>query len=565
MKPTIYKYILLVWTTCLLYACSKYEDKLDVQNRSSGIIRVGKEGAKEINGAKIDEMVTVYAKIGEPDATIKIYVGGVEATQLEHGKGYTTILSESGGNPLTVQMDTFNIRIPATSKIGPGIIYFTVNGQSKPALGFEVLRPDILIPGQSFVEPFLFTYMDSAAQQGGGYYYSIPQRLKDGRSGEAVVNKVLGLTYDEAVQAFYFVDVEPDDLSYRIRKLQNNVVTTIAGGGNDFKATTASQLKLTAVEELKPGPDGKLYFTSIFATDPDPVTQRPSNYALIQRLDPVTGAIEIVLGGTRSINNYASRYNDEYRGIEDGGKDSAMVYFPQSLTFDKEGVLYFLDGPNENANYGSLLRRFKNGKLETVLGKVSKDAFDFEDIDGNTYTYITYATIDEHSDGFGDAVRLAYTAGLVQAGNGKFYILNNGGAGWATNIMEVNMDTREASTIVGTPDGQHVSINTGTFREVNLDQVTTFDLDFDGNILFGRAIIYKMDLQKETIAKVAGGGHPPGQALDRDIAKVKQKGEEASIGVVDRIVFDQFGNLYAGYSSTVPNVDVRIGKITIEQ
>ncbi|BAV06023.1 hypothetical protein SAMN05421788_10695 [Filimonas lacunae] len=564
MKPIILSFLSIAVAACLLFSCSKkYEDRLEQQNRSSGILRVGRKGETNIAGAKIDETVTLYAKIGEPDATVKIYVGGVEATVLTHGSANTTVRSESGSQQITVLMDTFNITIPAAAKIGPGILYFTLNDVPKPALAFEVYRPDILIPGQSFVEPFLFTVMDSTLIDN-NYQYTMPRRLKDGLRGEAVVNRVLGLTYDEVSQTFYFMDQQPDDLTYRIRKLYNGVVTTIAGGGDNYMATTGSQLKLVEKKDLQAGPDGKIYFTSIFYTDADPATGFQSSYALIQRLNPATGAIEIVLGGGRSIVKYPSRSMDDYRGVEDGPVDSAMIYYPQSLTFDKEGSLYFMDGAIDHAEAGTLLRKFSHGRLETLLGKGQKDVYDFEDIDGVTYSVPFYTGIEEHTDGFNEEVRLTGTKGMVLAGNGKFYLLCEGG-GWQMNVVEVNLDTREAATIIGLPTGQYSSITTGTFKEVALNYATTFDLDFDGNILFGQNILYKMNLKQETIAKVAGGYTGGGSLSDRELMQTKQKGENAFMGTIDTIVFDQFGNLYAGYSSIIPSGDVKMSKITIEE
>lgn len=561
MKSILYKLFVLSITATLLNACSKYEDRLAVQNLSSGIVSVGQNGQSNIGGAKIDETITVYAKIGEPGAAVKIYVGGTEAEMLTHGTINTIVRSESGVQSIGVVMDTFNVKVPAAAKVGPGILYFTLNGVSKPALAFEVYKPDILIPGQSFVEPFLFTYMDSVLIDN-HYQYQLPHRLKDGPSAEAVVNQVLGLSYDAQTEAFYFVDQQPDDLSARIRKLQNGVVTTIAGGGSDYLATTALQLKLGSVQELEPGPDGKLYFTSVFMTDPDPVTQLTGLYAMIMRFNPLSGTIERVLGGSRSIEKYPSRSADDYRGIEDGTPDVAMIYNPSSLTFDKEGNLCFLDGAAEYDGSATLLRRFKGGKLETLLGKVNKEVIEFEDVDGKMYSVTFYTNAEIHADGFADEVRLTGGRGLVQAGNGKFYVLCAGG-GWNTNIVEINLDTKEAATIVGIPDGQYNGITTGTFKEVGLGTVTTFDLDFDGNILFGHANIYKMDLQQETIAKVAGGR--TGSYSAREIMKQKQKGNEAALGVINEIVFDQFGNLYVGYEYTIPDVDTKISKVTIIQ
>jgi hypothetical protein len=555
--------IVILLIAVLLFSCSKYEDRLLQQNQSSGIVQVTQHGVNNIKGAKIDEVVTVYAKIGTQGSTVSIFVGGVEAKPLSHGSRSITVKAETGSNTMQVLVDTFDIKIPAEAKIGRGILYFTLDGKPAPALAFEVFRPDILVPGKSFVDPFLYSYMDSVKIENGSYQYTTPNDLRDGVEGKAVINTVLNLTYDENTNTFYFIDKQPSDGSYRIRKLNNGTVTTIAGGGNNYLATDITQLKLTGVTDLKVGPDGQIYYACEFLTDPDPVTLFGSRYAFISRLNPATGKVEKILGANRVIEKYYSRPYDDYLGIEDGPQDSAMIYYPQSLTFDKAGNLYFIDGAADYSGSGSLLRRFtKEGRLETVLGRVNKDVYDFEDADGITYKVPVYSPIEAHDDGFGDEVRLFGAAGLVQAGNGKFYIPCSG-AGWHTNIVEVNVDTREASTIIGMPDGNSSSLRTGTFREVDLAGITTFDLDYDGNILFGQGVIYKINLQQEVIAKLAGGGTT--QENLRTLVKHRQPGETAILsGTLSKIVFDQFGNLYVGYMSNTPPTDMKISKIIIE-
>ncbi|SFM86613.1 hypothetical protein SAMN05428949_1098 [Chitinophaga sp. YR627] len=554
---------LILFFALFLFSCRKYEARLEQQNLSSGIVRVTQNGSVGVNGAKIGEMVTVYAKVGEPGAALQFFAGGVAADVISHGSRQIIVQPEAGGQTAALPVDTFDIQISSTAKIGPGTLYFSLDGKSSAALPFEIFRPDILVPGKSFVDPFLYTYMDSVRQGDGSYSYMLPNELRDGMVGQAVINQVSSLAYDANGNTFYFIDRQPDDNSYRIRQLRQGQVTTIAGGGNNYMATTAAQLKLSAIEDLQPGPDGWLYFSSKFYTDPDPVTGFTARHALIERLQPATGVVEILVGGKRVIEKYYSRPYDDYTGIEDGSRDSAMVIYPQSFTFDKQGNLYFLDGTAEYAGSGTLLRRLnRDGTLETVLGKIGKEVYDYEDVDGVLYKVPFYYSLDEHMDGFGDAVRLSGASGLVLAGNGKLYIPCSG-AGWRQNIVEVNPETLEAATIVGMPEGQQSSLRTGTFREVDLGGITSFDVDFDGNILFGQNIIYKMNLQEETIAKLAGGGTYGGDL--RALVKQRQSGENANLtGRLNKIVFDQFGNLYVGFDYNIPPTDMKISKIVIE-
>lgn len=545
---------------CLsLFSCTKFNDRLDTLNGESGIIQVVKS-AQQISEAQIDEEVTVYAKIGDPAAAIKLFISEVEARIVSRG------ISNTGG----YAKDSFNIIVPRQARIGPGSVYFTLNGAVMPSLAFTVKRPDILFPDKVWVEPFLSTYSDSVANGPGNWQYTFPETLSDGPAGKAVVNAVLKLTYDKDAAAFYFLDNPRGTKDFRIRRLKDGIVTTLAGGGNDNFAATGAGLKIenddfTAGGEMgsldmKPGPEGKLYFTNRFTTT-DPISGLSTYYTLIQRLDPETGKVETVAGNNnRSVANYYSNYFMSYRGLEDGPKDSAMVSSPGGFTFDKNGDLCFLDG-------GTLLRKLKkDGSIETILGKVDREVFDFEDVDGVTYHVIFYTTLEEHSDGFGDDVRFCRSTNMVQAGNGKFYILSDFGAGWNANIVEVNMDTREASTIVGLPMGIRSDYETGTFKEVGLSTTTTFDVDFDGNILFGRTQIFKMDLQAEIISRMTSfNAFPPEYTSQRQFMQHRQPGNNCIIGKLNRIVFDQFGNLYAGYDLVAADADVRIAKVVIEK
>lgn len=556
--------LLALMAMLLLFSCTKYDDRLDTQNRDSGIINTMKDGRPSGEGF-IDEVITVYAKIGEPSAELKIYVSDEEAEILTRGRAMKYKTSDNGvAVPLPV--DTFNIIIPRTARIGAGNIYFSLDGEIKPSLNFLVKRPDILIPNKVWVEPFLFAYSDSTARPG-GWDYIFPDLLKDGGSGEAVVNIVGKLAYDRDRQVFYFLDYQRGTKTMYIRQLKDGVVTTLAGGGSDYLATTGANLKLSTELynpsssnnlDMRPGPDGKLYFVNYFKTDTDPATNRYSNYSLIQRLDPVTRQVEIVLGGSRMSIDNPSRTSNNYRGLLDGRKDTALIWQPNALCFDQQGILYFLDGVA--SNNGVLLRRLTHeGMVETVLGKVNKTSTPVLDAkDGKTYIRLNFSAINENSDGFGDEVRFTGGTNLVQAGNGKFYILKG-------SILEVNMDTREASTIVGLPAG-FTGPATGTFKEVQLGYASTFDVDFDGNILYGFTDLFKMDLQAETISRMTSfQGFPPEYTSERQFTQRTQPGTNCILGRLNRVVFDQFGNLYAGYDQVAASADVRIARIVIEK
>ena len=552
----IIKIFITVSLVSAVFSCTKYDENLETVNNESGIIRLVKNG-NVIGEAQIDESFTIYAKVGVAAKELEVYIADIHTSIQSRGTSHYTIFPPTGGQ-VTVQMDTINVIVPKNARIGPGTVYLKVDGQPKPAMNFNIRRPDILLPNKVSILPFISSYYDSIVSPGGNIDRTFPTTLRDGGQGEAVVNITARLSYDPVNQVFYFLDYQKSDQSLLLRMFKNGQVTTIAGGGQDYFATSGRNLRLSTEDyfgsagsqnqlDLEPGPDGKLYFTSNYRMDADPVTGMFTYHSLIQRIDPATGVVELVAGGKRKLAEYPSRESENYRGFIDGRTDTAMLNYPSQLTFGKDGDLYFLDGWSEMYSQGvkTLLRKLtKNGMIETVLGRVDTYSEYFEDVDGKTYRYIAYAPLEEHTDGFGDEVRFFGASKMVQAGNGKIYILS-AGAGWSYNIVEVNLDTKEASTIIGVPAGVNPRYTTGTFKEVGIQFITTLDVDFDGNLLFGYTSIYKMDLQAETVAMLASNIN----------------------GVLNRIVFDQFGNLYCGVDYVTFGVgeQVRASKIIIER
>jgi hypothetical protein len=540
-----------------MFSCTKYEENLETANNESGIIRLTKNGGG-ISEAQIDEEFTIYAKLGTAARELEIYIADLPAVIVSRGTAPYTIVPSTGGQVI-VQMDTINVIVPKEARIGPANIYLKVDGRAKPAMTFNIRRPDILLPNKVSIAPFVLSYYDSIVSPEGHVDRIFPTTLRNGGPLEAVVNLTARLTYDADKQVFYFLDYQKSDASLLLRMIRNGQITTIAGGGSDYFATTGSKLRLSTEDysgsagsqnllDLEPGPEGKLYFTNCFTTDADPLTGKYAVHSLIQRIDPATGIVELVAGGKRLLTANPSRESDNYRGFIDGSTDTAMLGYPSQLTFGKDGELYFLDGWSETYGYGvkTLLRKLsKNGMIETVLGKINAEVWDFVDEqDGKTYQSIYYSAIEEHTDGFGAEVRFFGASKMVQAGNGKMYILS-GGAGWNYNIVEVNLDTREASTILGLPEGVAVKYYTGTFKEVGIQFITALDVDFDGNLLYGYTSIYKMDLKSETVALLTSHAG----------------------GVLNKIVFDQFGNLYCGFDYVTfgAGEHVRASKVIIER
>lgn len=555
MKYTCTLLVLLAGSISLV-CCKKFEENLDEKNKDSGIVRIDKiEGDMFSSAFKIDERIAVVTKIGVPSAELKFQIGGVNVTPESHESRSEKIASYHPGDSITLAMEVYYFTIPRGAKLGPTNINFIINGQQRPPFSIDIRKPDILYPGKVTVEPFV----KSILTPWNSGQIDAPRWPIDGPLGSAGLGRMTDLTYDADTRTWYFLDAFSADTSsypsppgyrYFLRKLQNGVVTTMAGAGTDPMATDAANKKLGQVYTMCAGPDKQLYLgVEEFYPLPDDPNQYYNSHQII-RIDPVTGKITRVAGGAPNGPNS--------QGIRDGKKEEALLFSVNSISFDKQGNLYFLDG------YSLLRKVAPDGMVSTILGKADL-LFSMEYPDpftGEMVMWDYYSPVSTHMDGFADEVRLQSATRIAIAGNGKLYILETANVEYGDNIREVNLDTKETSTIVGFPVNVHSFIYSGTFKEVELRDSKSFDVDFDGNLLISSFYltseggkIYKMDLQQETITLIAGGGNDCGTPLS-----VPKPGNQVCFSFCDRIVFDQFGNLYVADGSVVP-----MKKITIER
>ena len=537
----INKLVLLTLVVSLvLSACKKFEETLERKDKESGIVNII-PSISPLGQAKTEEEITVLAKIGEPVQSLKFYIGNIEITPKTSKSIIDSVEDVFTDKNVALPMMQYTFDIPKNAKIGVNNVYFTINGNTRPPMALTITRPDILFPGKVTVYPFVRD-IESIY-------------LKDGPVGVVGINYLGYMTYDVNHRAFYFTDWYYEDPLNQassptytvIRKVQDSIITTVAGGGNDPDAVNGKDFKVTGISAMSAGPDGALYFA---AKDYYPLRTGgtfKSTRVRILKLDPLTGIISHVAGGKIRNGNSWTGYKD--------GKDSALLTNPTSLAFDKAGNLYFLDD-------FTLLRKVSPaGKVTTLLGKYDSFTYETVDMDTNEPLLETYyMPLAGHTDGFKEEALFQNAVRLVVAGNGKIYIQEEEVNEWQANIREVNIDTREVSTIIGLPTGARTFMTTGTFKEVELGTIQSFDVDFDGNIIYStfspyqsKVTIYKMDIQAETIALLAGRN-------EHCIYDAYQplSGTEACFNQVHRIVFDQFGTLYVGGFN-----DIR--KITIEK
>jgi hypothetical protein len=532
------KYFIGAALALLMLACNKFDDLQEEKEADSGLVRVQRKGSSAFdNSARIGEEIEVYAKVGKPGAALQFYIGDIASTPSMRESRIINVVNFFEDNDSTlVPVEVFTFKVPEGAKVGVTNVYFTVNGVKHTPVFMTILKPDILYPGKVTVSPFIKTKGSLSNE-----------KWIDGPVGTATMKLPEDIVFDRNTETLYSLEDYSfgglgKGYGYVIRQIKDNMITTIGGGGTDPEAngTERALMGRSGSAKMILGPDGKLYIginTIIKVRNfqgIDVFINRPE----IIRFDPASKQFSPVAGG-RTRKAYTA--DDTYSGMEDG-KENATLLGPTSLAFDKHGHLYFLD-------FGAVLRKVApDGTVSTLLGKVqvTENTRARDMITNQPIVTKVYRKINERTDGFGDEVRFKDAQKIVVAGNGNIY-LHEGQGVHPTNmhyVREINPETKETATIAGKPEGLPLTMTyTGTFKEVELSALYSFDVDYDGNIVFStkpnnlEAFIYKMDLQQETIVFLAGGATFSDESIP-------QPGVEARFREPLRIVFDQFGTLY---------------------
>jgi hypothetical protein len=554
------------------FSCNKaYQEEIALRENESGIIGVNDRENTAMRG----QTITLFAKVSNATGDINIYVGNALATVLTHGKKDIVVkLSGQSTATRTVVADTFNLIVPEAADIGATNIYMSINSVKCPPLAFTIKKPDILYPGKVTVSPLLLTPWAPFSQ-------SSAVSPVDGALGTATIGEIkdMGLDKDGNI---YFIDNgkfewNPSGGNYNmvtatIRKYANGQITTLGGNGSNEFATVLKDLKLFEISCMKIGKDGMIYLAVTNQMEKHitfPGTENQLDIVLpvnrILKIDPRTGMVTKLVGRDDRLCIQLGGYVV----MADGPADKAMVGFVKYMELDKDGNLYFLDGGSSG---GSMIRVLtKEGMVSTVAGRPD-DFGEYEFWDDNathSEKMMAGSYVDGHSaDGFGIEVQIGAPKGMAMAGNGKFYIAQAKGTPEMKEcIREFNPATKELVTIIGKPANAAENFQySGTFKEVDMRSISSFDADFDGNILVGYdhgnfttidpMSIYKIDVNKEMVYKIAGYG-------GMSDPTVPQPGNTATLGIVNRIVFDQFGKLYIAYTRF--DYKIWMSTITVER
>ena len=501
----------------LCFSCKKIDKEIDRQNAESGIVAFSPESAL------LGDTVLVYIKTGQENASASLKIGDAAVEVLERKPG------ASGGR----QVETWKIVIPKNAPFGEPSAELTVNGQRKPAFfGLRLTEPPALIEGKVTASLFAGIFREKEYSDC-GYEQIYP--AKDGALLQAQFGQTGLVACSKTGNTLYVVETyqpyncgEPDlpNTKTLLRKIENGTVSTLAGGGTDPNGDGLSARLPDQVKGLAVSPTGLLYLSVI-----DVNGETGESKSSIISIEPNSGKIDLVAGGQKEKEGY-------YGKIKDGPALMAKLFEPGDLSFDREGNLYFLD------KSGFCVRKMDaKGIITTLFGPTRTEIIDKE-----TYLDTDYSRIG-HEDGFGNQeAQFGLLTGLATAGNGKIYVVDDGGGKFGGCVRELNPQTGETATVIGLPRGM-IGKETGSFKEVSGSPqggngFFGMDTDFDGNLLLTRQYggteikLFKIDLQFETVKLIAGGGGviDPNKPMPGSSARL----------FGGNITFDDKGNLYIG-------------------
>src|SRR6186713_1961877 len=279
------------WLYCLMpllllqWACRKMDKELTIREEESGIVRVLdiSENASAIGdgAARLSDTVNIVAKIGLPDAEMKVLLGTRELVIISRQARMDTLISGFTNKIIgIVPVEDIHVRIPADFPIGLTSFSLTVNGLRKPAFSYTIVKPTLLYPGKVAVSGVVVTPQDSRPSTGGNLFYYNPFHLDDGPIGQMTSSAAIDAAVDKNTGVLYFLDQLSSDSSGHenadhngmvvLRKLEGGVVTTLGGNGTDPNATNIRDKRLSIVSSMKTGPDGMLYMALIDKLPPTP-------------------------------------------------------------------------------------------------------------------------------------------------------------------------------------------------------------------------------------------------------------------------------------------------------
>ncbi|GAA4317954.1 hypothetical protein GCM10023149_15780 [Mucilaginibacter gynuensis] len=485
MKRNIITLLFFILTIAL--SCKKVDKEIDRQNAGSGIVAFAPASVL------LGDTITAFVKVGIKNAGASLKIGNADVR----------VLSVTAAKWEGRDVEAWKIIVPANAPLGEPSAELTVNGQRQPAFyGLQLNEPPALIEGKVTVSLFAGAYHEKQNNDCG---FEIIYPAKDGtalqaqfgRTNLVACSKTGGIIYVVEYIESYGCSGTPETQTTLVRKIENGMVTTIAGGGTNPNGNGLAAKLPTVVRGFAVAPNGLLYLT-VFEQN----FENDGYRHRIISIDPSSGKIATVTGG---------QIKEGYYGyIKDGPAQYTEILDAGDMCFDREGNLYFLD------MNGLCIRKLDvKGNVTTLFGALKSEI-----IENETYLMVDYQRYG-HEDGFGkDEARFGTLSGIAIANNGKLYVTDNGGGPYGKCIREINPETNEVATIIGKPFNVSGK-ETGTFKEVSgqpigiSDAFVGMDVDFDGNLLVTSMYgvlamkLYKVDLQFETVKLIAGGGYTP--------------------------------------------------------
>jgi hypothetical protein len=468
-----YFFLLPACLVMLLSSCRKLDDQLKSINDQPGVYDMSP------GNAFLGDTVKITGKFHN-DPNLQFFFKGRQARIV--GKGNTTAYPTGSlvYSNTPIPLEYYLVIVP-DSISGSVPVTAAFDGLTFPVGTFGIRQPPALVPGKVLVSTYAGVYNlnrihdDSLHKAGFGNIESMIV-MPDG--------------------TIYTADFDGSTYTYYIRKVADEKVSTIAGGGTELEGP-GLDVRFGEIKGMAVDANGDLYIAD---RNTDPINFYP--YSRILKLDHLTHEVSV----------FAGRYSEltDNSMLNDGPRLSATFWDIGDISFDAAGNLYVADYSNYTIRVIS-----NTGIVSSPLA--------VQTCEGG-FCYV----LGGYEDGFGTEARLSQPDQIAVAQNGRVYFTE------FFVLRELNPQSMEVATIAGFPN-QNWSVR-GPLNIASFYQLRSVAPDAEGNLLVvdGNTVL-KVDLTERYVYILAGSG-PQGYS--------NGKGEDALFNYPTEVGFDAKGNFF---------------------
>lgn len=471
-----YFFFVPVCLIMLLFSCKKVDDQLESIKSQLGVYDLSPGNAFR------GDTIKIRGKFHD-DPDLRFFFNGRAARIVGKGRDTAYPTGSQVYDDIPIPLEYYFVVVP-DSISGSVPVTAVFGGLTFPVGNFSVRQPPPLVAGNVLVSTYAGLYGadeirdDSLHKAGFGYI-------------ETMVVQPDG--------TIYTVDFDYNGYKSFVRKVADDKVTTIAGGGTQTEGP-GLDVGFGEIKGMAVDTKGDIYLAE------RNWDINGYSWSRILKLDKNTHEVSLWAGRTLEVTNLP--FDSTY--LNDGHRLSATFYDIGDISFDNAGNMYVADYGNNTIRVIS-----NTGMVSSPVATSACDGGYCEVLSG-------------YEDGFGPEVRLKGPEQIAVAPNGRVYFTEY------YVLREMNPLSWEVSTIAGFPN-QNWSVR-GPLSTASFYQLRSVAPDAEGNLLVvdGSSIL-KIDLTARYVYVLAGGG-PQGYR--------NGKGEDATFNLPTEVGFDAKGNFY---------------------